>query len=73
MLKGLHLWLSDSGKLLFRAMKRDYEIIANDMLTSTEIVFDAWNFIAVSYNYTSGQVSVWLDGNMDETIDIGER
>ena len=67
------MWLTKQGKILFRPVKRDYEITPEDLLSNAEVTFDAWNYLTVRYNYATGDAAVVLDGQVAEEKNIGQR
>ena len=65
---GVHLWV-DSGKLYVRFTKRaDYSFTT--YLTHTSLA-GGWKFVGASYNRSSGEAKLWVNGAVVQTLNIG--
>ena len=57
---GTNLWLVDTDTLRWSISNR--KTLENSHLFSSRLKKTAWNFIAVTYDYTTGLAAVWIDG-----------
>ena len=57
---GTNLWLVDTDTLRWSISNR--KTLENSHLFSSRLKKTAWNFIAVTYDYTTGPAAVWIDG-----------
>ena len=65
----VHLWVV-AGHLFARFTKRDYSL--TDTLLHTILrPEDGWRFVGASYDQTSGDAKLWVDGNVAHTKNIG--
>ena len=67
---GVHLWVY-RGKLLVRYTKRDDYSLTNPATHTT--LSGGWKFIGTSYNNTSGEAKLWVDGAVVQSLNIGEN
>ena len=64
---GVHLWVF-SGKLFVGFTKRDYW--NTDRLVHTNLA-GGWKFVGASYNRSSGEAKLWVNGAVVQTLNIG--
>ena len=64
---GVCLWVV-SAKLFARFVKRDYSI--TNALSHTTLA-GGWKFVGASYNHTSGEAKLWVDGAVVQSLNIG--
>lgn len=64
---GVHFWVAE-GDLFFRILRRaDHS--QTDFLKYPALT-KSWKFVGASYNQTSGEVKLWVDGNV-HTLNVG--
>ena len=69
---GVHLWVAGNGFLFVRFTKRDYSF--TDGLVHTLLKpEDGWRFVGASYDHASGDAKLWVDGELVQTLNIGEN
>lgn len=66
---GVHLWVA-AGKLFVRFTKRDYSF-TNALLHTELKPEDGWKFVGASYDSSSGDARLWVDGNEVQKLNIG--
>ena len=66
---GVHLWVV-AGQLFVRFTKRDYSF-TNHLLHTALRPEDGWKFVGTSYDHTSGDAKLWVDGIVVQTLNIG--
>ena len=64
---GVHFWVA-SGKLFVRFKQRDYTEVP---FLKAAILGNNWRFVGASYNQTSGEAKLWVDGLAIHTLNIG--
>ena len=64
---GVHLWVF-SGKLFVGFTKRDYW--NTDRLVHTNLA-GGWKFVGASYDRSSGEAKLWVNGAVVQTLNIG--
>ena len=66
---GVHLWVV-AGKLFVRFTRRNYSFTT--ALIHTELKpEDGWKFVGASYDNTSGDAKLWVDGSEVQKFNIG--
>lgn len=65
---GVHLWVS-TGRLYVRFVKRDYNFLP--YLKSNTTLESTWMFVGASYNQSTGEAKLWIDGNVVESQNTG--
>ena len=60
------------GKFFVRFRKRDYSITAQ-LPSPTPFVPRAWTFVGATYNNTSGEAKLWVDGDVVHELNIGSN
>ena len=66
---GVHLWVVD-GQLYVRFTRRDYTFttyLLNTRLTG------GWKFVGASFDRSSGEAKLWVNGEVVQTRNIGAR
>ena len=66
---GVHLWVV-AGQLFVRFTKRDYSF-TNALIHTALKPEDGWKFVGASYDHTSGDAKLWVDGNEVHKLNIG--
>lgn len=66
---GVHLWVV-AGRLFVRFTKRDYSF-TNALLHTELKPEDGWKFVGASYDSSSGDARLWVDGNEVQKLNIG--
>lgn len=65
---GVHVWV-ERGRLIAQFLERDYDhlprLVSNTTLEST------WMFVGASYNQSSGEAKLWIDGHESQSQNIG--
>ena len=64
---GVHLWVV-AGKLFVRFVKRDYS--STNHLVHTNLA-GGWKFVGASYDRSSGEAKLWVNGAVVQTLNIG--
>ena len=64
---GIQLWVV-SGKLFARFNRRDYSI--TNRLVHTNLA-GGWKFVGASYDRSSGEAKLWVNGAVVQTLNIG--
>ena len=64
---GVHFWVYDE-KLHARFMQRNYSLTT--ALSHTTLT-DDWKFVGASYNSVSGNATLFVDGDVVQTVNIG--
>ena len=64
---GVHLWVI-SGKLFVRFNRRDYS--TTNRLVHTNFA-GGWKFVGASYDRSSGEAKLWVNGAVVQTLNIG--
>ena len=64
---GVHFWVAE-GDLFFRILRRA-DRSQTDFLKYPALT-KSWKFVGASYNQTSGEVKLWVDGNV-HTLNVG--
>ena len=67
---GVHLWVND-GKLSVRYTKREDYSFTNPANLSHTTLLGGWKFVGTSYNHTSGEAKLWVDGAGVQMLNIG--
>ena len=65
---GVHLWVVHGGKLFVRFVKRDYS--STKHLVHTNLA-GGWKFVGASYDRSSGEAKLWVNGAVVQTLNIG--
>ena len=65
---GVHLWAVLGGKLFVRFVKRDYS--SRNHLVHGSLV-GGWKFVGASYDRSSGEAKLWVNGAAVQTLNIG--
>ena len=65
---GVHLWVVHGGKLFVRFVKRDYS--STNHLVHTNLA-GGWKFVGASYDRSSGEAKLWVNGAVVQTLNIG--
>ena len=65
---GVHLWVAQRGKLFVRFCKRDYSF--TERLEHTNLA-GGWTFVGASYNRSSGEAKLWVNGAVVQPLNIG--
>ncbi|CAH1784869.1 unnamed protein product [Owenia fusiformis] len=65
---GTHIWRM--GNILFFKVVMRNGTFTNAVSVSV-LAPNEWRFVAVTYNYTSGDASIWNDGNKAQTRNVG--
>jgi len=65
---GTHLWITAPSDLFVRVIKRDAAFTTNIICPTS---LKEWHHVATSYDYSSGKVKLFLDGNECQSLDIG--
>ena len=65
---GVHLWIGGS-QLFVRFTKRDYSF--TEALLNTVLTPGQWKFVGASYDSSSGDAKLWIDGQVVQTRNIG--
>ena len=66
---GVHLWVTKDWKLYVHFVKRDYSSPGNMLLNGSLV--DEWNFVGASYDRSSGEAKLWVNGAVVQTLNIG--
>ena len=56
-------------KFFVRFRKRDYSS-TKELISPTPFVARAWTFVGATYNSTSGEAKMWIDGNVVHVLNI---
>ena len=64
---GVHLWVS-SGQLFVRFTRRDYSFTEGLLHTA---LAGGWKFVGASYDGSSGEAKLWVNGAVVQTKNIG--
>ena len=65
---GVHLWVV-AGQLFVRFTKRDYSF-TNALIHTALKPKDGWKFVGASYDHTSGDAKLWVDGIVVQTLTL---
>ena len=65
---GVHFWINRSGRLFVLFIKRDYSATKHLVRGS---LLGGWNFVGTSYNRSSGEAKLWLNGAVVQMLNIG--
>ena len=65
---GVSLWVVQGGKIYVRFVKRDYS--STNHLVHTSLV-GGWQFVGASYDCSSGEAKLWVNGAVVQTLNIG--
>ena len=65
---GVHLWVAE-GQLFARFTKRDYSY-TNALRHTALKPEDGWKFVGASYDHTSGDAKLWVEGNEVQRMNI---
>ena len=65
---GVYLWVVHGGKLFGRFLKRDYSPTVPLVNTS---LAGGWKFVGSSYDRSSGEAKLWVNGAVVQTLNIG--
>ena len=65
---GTHLWITAPSNLFVRVIKRDASFTTNIVCPTT---LKEWHHVATIYDYSSGTVSLFLDGKECQSLKIG--
>ena len=65
---GVHLWVV-RGQLYFRPEKRTWELI--EALNGRFSETGQWNYVATSYDYSTGMARMWVDGTEVDNKNLG--
>ena len=65
---GTHLWITAPSDLFVRVIKRDGAFTTNIICPTS---LKEWHHVATSYDYSSGIVNLFLDGNECQSLNIG--
>ena len=65
---GVQLWVLREGKLYVHFRKRDYS--PTHRLVHTNLA-GGWKFVGASYNRSSGEAKLWVNGAVVQTLNIG--
>ena len=69
---GVHFWVND-GKLSVRYTKREDHSFTNPANLSHTTLLGGWKFVSTSYDHTSGEANLWVDGTVVQMLNIGEN
>ena len=67
---GANLWLAQSRKLLAHFVERDEQKLS-EPLQSNKIVPNDWNYVGATYDHTTGRASLWVNGKLDDSKNLG--
>ena len=67
---GVHLWVVHGGKLFVHFVKRNYYYSSTNHLLHTSLV-GGWKFVGASYDRSSGEAKLWVNGAVVQTLNIG--
>ena len=65
---GVNLWVANGWKLYVLFVKRDYSS-GNDLWHGSLV--GGWNFVGASYDRSSGEAKLWVNGAVVQTLNIG--
>ena len=65
---GVNLWVANGWKLYVLFVKRDYS--SANYLAHGSLV-GGWNFVSPSYDRSSGEAKLWVNGAVVQTLNIG--
>ena len=65
---GVNLWVANGWKLYVLFVKRDYSS-GYELLHGSLV--GGWNFVGASYDRSSGEAKLWVNGAVVQTLNIG--
>ncbi|XP_078670967.1 uncharacterized protein LOC144911067 isoform X2 [Branchiostoma floridae x Branchiostoma belcheri] len=66
---GVHLWQIETNKLFVRMATRSH-VFTNPISVAT-LNLNQWNFVGLTYSYSTGKVKAWHDGIEVGSLDVG--